>query len=157
MTTTNNPPPRFLYLDEKQWSPRFEETVYTVRVESFQRFEKAPEEGLPSDVGGNSHHPCFYYKVVLRRARTTKAIWRRFSHFQWLYHKVRVAPPTSVNRDNDPASNVPPITLPPGTCWPFQSEKLGEKRVELLTAFLDDMLSREGYASHPAVVTFLEL
>jgi hypothetical protein len=154
MASTDNPPPKFLYLDEKQWSPRFEETVYTVRVESFQRFETAPED-LPSDIGGNTHHPCFYYKVVVRRARTTQTLWRRFSHFQWLYHKVQAAPPPTTSED-DPAVNVP-VKFPPGTCWPFQSEKLGERRVELLTTFLDDMLSRQGYASHPAVVTFLEL
>jgi hypothetical protein len=153
MTLTNESPPKFLYLDEKQWSPRFEETVYTVRVESFQRLDEAPDN-LPADIGGNTHHPCFYYKVVLRRARLTKTLWRRFSHFQWLYNNVRVDPPTT-NQDDSPSNE--PLKLPPGTCWPFQSAKLGENRVELLSTFLDDMLSRQGYASHPSVVTFLEL
>ena len=50
-----------------------------------------------------------------------------------------------------------PLRLPPGTCWPFQSEELAANRVQLLSSFLDDMLSRPGYASHPAVLAFLEI
>ena len=150
---TSNPSPQFLYLPKNQWSPRYEDSFYTVRVEAFQRFEVAPAE-IPSALGGNSHHPCFYFKIILQRGHTTKEIWRRFSNFQWLYNRVQAAPPR-VDEGNSGADN--PLKLPPGTCWPFQSEQLGEKRVKLLGEFLDDMLCRPGYANHPSVLTFLEL
>jgi len=84
-------------------------------------------------------------------------MWRRFSQFQWLYHQVKKNPPPPPDANAAEHQPEEPLHLPLGTCWPFQSEQLGEKRVELLNSFLDDMLSRPGYASHRAVVTFLEL
>ena len=155
---------KFLYLPKSQWSPRFEDSFYTVRVEGFERCTAAPttttrssSEAVADRVKGHSHHPAFYYKVVLHRGTSSQEMWRRFSQFVWLYRQVQASPPPPPTR----IEGVPPqdpLRLPPGTCWwPFQSEDLATKRVELLSGFLDDMLSRPGYASHPAVLTFLEI
>ena len=164
--------PKFLYLPKNQWSPRFEDSFYTVRVDTFQRFDEAPSNATNNDetengdthmrcnIGGHGHHPAFYYKVILRRGTATHEMWRRFSQFQWLWRQVQKSPPheevssTTAQQQQDEDE---PLKLPPGTCWPFQSNELAAKRVQLLTTFLDDMLSRPGYANHPAVLAFLEL
>lgn len=144
--------PKFLYLPRSQWSPRFEDSFYTVRVEGFERCNSAPARSSET-VRGHSHHPAFYYKVVLHRGTTSQEMWRRFSQFVWLYRQVQTSPPPPIEGAPLPET----LRLPPGTCWPFQSQDLATKRVELLSCFLDDMLSRPGYASHPAVLTFLEM
>ena len=100
------------------------------------------------------HDIVFYYKVVVNRGQEQQELWRRFSQFQWLYRTVKASPPPPV--DGAPPETEP-LRLPPGTCWPFQSEELAANRVQLLSSFLDDMLSRPGYASHPAVLAFLEI
>ena len=149
MTLKPRDEPKFLYLPKNQWSPRFEDSFYTVRVEGFERWDSSPPGVMAV---GHAHHPAFYYKVVLHRGQEKHELWRRFSQFQWLHHQVTALPPPPVDGAPPP---VDPIRLPPGTCWPFQSDELATKRVDLLSSFLDDMLSRPGYASHGAVLTFL--
>lgn len=150
-----------MYLPKKMWSPRYEDSFYTVRVDGFYRYESSPAEAMPSSdkrIGGHSHHPAYYYKVILNRSHATQQVWRRFSQFRWLLQQVKASPP--VLRDVNAAEyhqGQEPITLPPGTCWPFQTDELAEKRVGLLGEFLDNLLSRPGYATHPAVLAFLEL
>lgn len=155
MATAPPPPPNLMYLPKDFWSKRYEDSFYTIHVEGYERYAAAPEGSNASarTIGGHGHHPAFYYKVVVYRSNQTKVLWRRFSQFVWLYRQVKAKLPP-------PLPDAPPaqaLRLPPGTCWPFQSEGLAQERVELLSAFLDDLLGRPGYASHPAVVTFLEL
>ena len=150
MTSKQRDQPNFLYLPKNQWSPRFEDSFYTVRIDSFERLDASPPNAIAV---GHTHHPAFYYKVVLHRGQAKQEMWRRFSQFQWLFHQVKASPPPPV----DGAPPLDPLRLPPGTCWPFQSPELATQRVDLLSACLDDLLSRPGYASHPAVLTFLEL
>lgn len=166
MATTDpaqQPAANLMYLPQKMWSPRYEDSFYTVRVDGFHKFESAPEDAATaaaaSGIGGHSHHPAFYYKVILNRSQTTKEMWRRFSQFQWLYRQVNASPPVLADANAaEHQAQAEPLKLPPGTCWwPVQSPQLAAKRVELLGEFLDNLLSRPGYASHPAVVAFLEL
>jgi hypothetical protein len=147
------PPPNLMYLPKDFWSKRYEDSFYSLRVEGYERYEAAPE-GVSTSIGGHGHHPAFYYKVVLYRSNQTIVLWRRFSQFVCLYRQVKADPPPPPPPDAPP---VEVLQLPPGTCWPFQSEGLAQERVALLSAFLDDLLGRPGHASHPAVVTFLEL
>ena len=149
--------PKFLYLPKPQWSPRFEDSFYTVCVDGFQRWDQSPADDTATttlSVGGHAHHPAFYYKVVLQRGSTRREMWRRFSQFAWLYHNVKASPPPPVDGAPPEAE---PLRLPPKTCWPFQSQELAAQRVQLLSSFLDDLLGRPGYASHPAVLAFLEI
>lgn len=134
-----------LYLVPEHWSPRYENTTFTVKVEQTVLMSSAPSSS--SFVGGKSNFPAYYFKVDVFCARKTRSVCRRYSQFQWLYKRLpRI----------DDNGELPP--LPPGTCFcQPQNETFAQNRLEQLREFLRDILQRPGYSSHPAVITFLEL
>ena len=52
-----------MYLPIDQWSPRFDSTFFSIKIESAQRFEKAPV--VKDGIGGKTHCPAVYFDVVV--------------------------------------------------------------------------------------------
>jgi PX domain len=146
------PPPKVLYLPKEDWSPRYDSTFFTVKLEG-KKILLEPPTDVPSSIGGKSNHPAYYYETVVYREHNKQTLLRRYSQFKWLYDQLRASPPTD---DQNP--NAQPIHMPPGTCpFQWQSDAFAQNRLEQLGEFINDVLARPGYASHPAVATFLEL
>jgi PX domain len=141
------PPPanRILYLSKDCWSPRYDSTFYSMQMPAFE--QRASEPPLPLALGGKTHHPAYYYSICVYREQSQTTIWRRYSHFRWLYDQVRDVPMEGE-----------PLSMPPGTCpLHWQTESFAKNRKDELSEFLDSLLQRPGLASHPAVLLFLEL
>jgi hypothetical protein len=134
-----------MYLAHEQWSPRYESTFFTVKMEAVELLSSAPS--VDPSIRGKSNHPAYYYRVEVFCGHTSRAVFRRYSQFQWLYKQL----PADNNRESV-------LVMPPGTCFcQPQDESFAQNRLEQLREFLRDALERPGYASHPSVVAFLEL
>ena len=142
--------PKLLYLPKDSWSPRYDSTFYTVKLEGKQKLSELP--AVPSAIGGKSNLPAYYYEVTVYREHEKKSMLRRYSHFKWLYEQLIWNPP----QDEQP-SDTKPIRLPGACPLQWQDDNFAQTRLERLMDFIDDTLARPGYASHPAVLTFLEL
>ena len=146
-----------MYLPFSYWSPRYDSSFYTVKVDGRERIiEDLPL--VPDEVGGKQDLRAYYYRVTVYREREKTSFLRRYSQFHWLYDQISAKPPTITNeqRENSPGT---PIRMPAKSC-PFiqrQDENFARNRQELLSQFLEDILGRPGYASHEAVCAFLEL
>jgi PX domain len=193
-TRTANPHHQFFYLPKKLWSPRYESDFYSVTVTGHQVFDSPPPEAAASaaaissssvanplhDVmsAGHHHHPAVYYQVTVHRARTTTAVWRRYSHFAWLKRQWKNRPPAmAADAHLSPMGHgqqqqqtqaaliatTPDASFPspcPFFWWLLPDPHRGsflEQRQGDLAAYLDEMLGSPGYPSHPATVAFLEL
>lgn len=102
----------FMFLPKNQWSSRFEETFYTVKVEGFQ-LVTTPVSGTRTTttttttlqaetvhatpdaaaqlpvVPERMSFPAYYYHVVVNRGHGQTTILRRYSQFLWLYHQIQ--------------------------------------------------------------------
>jgi hypothetical protein len=133
--------PPAMYLAYEHWSPRYETTFYTVKIDGFESLRSAPSTS-PS-YGGKSNHPAFYYKLDVFCGHSTRSVLRRYSEFQWLFNQL----PRSAD-----------VVLPPGTCFCYpQDETFAQNRSDQLREFLRDLLQQPTFASHPTVVDFLEI
>jgi PX domain len=161
-----------MFLPKDQWSPRFETTFYSVKIEGYEQLMTAPPPAtrrggqipLPS---GKSSFPAYYYKVVVYRGHHKTTVLRRYSQFKWLYdqlHKAfysRASSSQQSTATRTASGTMQPFpSLPPGTCpWDRQDDSFAACRqdelAELLTAML--VLRPGTNACHPAVVAFLEL
>jgi hypothetical protein len=143
-----------MYLPKDVWSPRYDSTFFTIKLEGKQLLSEPPE-GHP-DLGGKATFPAYYYNVVIFQEHNKKSLQRRYSEFKWLYDQVSKSPPPTTAEE---APNAEPIRMPPGTCplFQWQNEAFAQNRCEALSEFLSDLLERPGYAAHPAVVRFLDL
>merc|ERR1712151_1120351 len=105
-----------------------------------------------SDIGGRTKLPAFYYAVeVCAGSSESLKVFRRYSEFEWLYHKLKSSPTELESLKMFP-------TLPPKTSFcQVQTDDFRYDRQIELKEFLDDVLSRPGYASHPAMKSFLLL
>lgn len=142
-------PPPAMYLAYEHWSPRYETTFYTVKVEGFEMLNAAPENLLKYD-GGKSNHPAFYYKLDVFCGHNKRSILRRYSEFKALLGDV---PRSNVDDDDR-------VAIPPGTCFCYpqqQQESFAQNRLEQLREFMRHLLQQPTVASHPAVMIFLEL
>jgi hypothetical protein len=152
MTPVHPTPSKIVYLPKDCWSPRYDSTFYTVKMEGHQQ-HVATAPSVPLTIRGKSNLPAYYYILGVYREHEKKTIARRYSHFRWLYEQIRLFPPMDAQ---DPQAA--PIHMPPGSCpFQWQNEAFAKNRQEELAEFLDDVLQRPGYASHPAVLAFLEL
>uniref|UniRef100_A0A7S2A771 PX domain-containing protein n=1 Tax=Trieres chinensis TaxID=1514140 RepID=A0A7S2A771_TRICV len=144
------------YLDPKDWSPRFDETFFTIKLESWEVMRSPPERfvGLPK-VGGKTDHPAVYYTIRVLCGRSELTCPRRYSEFRWLYEQLRASPPVPVEGSDDRK----PVPFPPRTCLFHDSrdEDFLNNRLERLCDFIGYMLRQPGFADHPAMVSFLEL
>jgi len=144
-----------MYLLKDSWSPRFDSTFYTVKIEGKQVISAPPlpSLGRRDELGGKPSFPAYYYDVVIYREHSRMALQRRYSEFKWLYDQICKSPPAD---EQDP--NAEPIRMPPGTCpFQWQNDEFAQNRLEQLSELLEDALRRPGYANHPAVIQFLNL
>jgi len=164
-----------MYLPKDLWSPRYDGNFFTVKVEGKQKITSESE--LPSAnetssnnailIGGKTNLPAYYYQVIVYREHEKRTLLRRYSQFKWLYEQLVADPPPlpASMSDEDQVAAVAAmaakgrISMPPGTCSLFQrqDDAFAQNRVEQLDSFLQDVLGRPGYASHPACRAFLEL
>ena len=144
-TSTPSIPQMFLASD--QWSPRFEGTFFTVKVNGYDLLRSPPESvGSSRVASGKGTFPAYYYKIDVCCGHAKHTVSRRFSQFDWLV--------TNVSSHNWP--NLP--VLPPKT-WICQSQdaRFAMHRLEQLRDFLEEFLSQPGIATDSSVVAFLEL
>ena len=133
--------PPVMYLAYEHWSPRYETTFYTVKIDGCESLQSAPSSS--ASCGRNSNHPAYYYKLDIFCGHKTRSVFRRYSEFRWLYNRL-------------PKSNH--VALPPGTCfWYPQDETFAQNRLDQLREFMLDILHQPNFASHPAIIDFLEL
>lgn len=140
-----------MYLEYEDWSPRYQDTFYTVRLEQFELFTSPPKAASqlpPNHLGSKTNFPAYYYKIEVFCGRhQPNIIYRRYSQFKWLY-------------ENLPKSSDSSSGFPPGSgCLFFvpQTETFVKSRKEDLKDFLDGVLSRREVASNEIVAQFLEL
>ena len=144
-----------MYLPKTEWSPRFDSTFFTVTFESKRVVHDATVISVPETMQGRNHYPAYYYEIVIHRGRERSSVWRRFSHFKWLNLQLKASPPAQ-SQPSD--AHAPAISFPSGTCFfQKQDDHFAQDRLLMLQDWLNDVLTRPGYASHPAVVEFLEL
>jgi hypothetical protein len=136
------------FLASDQWSPRFENTFFTVKLESFELIQSPPEESddTPKLVKGKGVFPAYYYKITVCCGHAKHIVLRRYSQFAWLLSQV----PPDTRPD---APEIPPKTW---ICQP-QDAGFAQNRLEQLREFLEEFLQRPGIATDSNVVAFLEL
>jgi PX domain len=170
MTEQQQLPSDLMFLPQDFWSPRYDSTFYTVKLEGFERLTELPPSSSSAGtvlVPGKTNVPAYYYKVVVYREHKRKTLLRRYSQFKWLYSQLLAHPPVppavvSKNNNNQQQQydDTNPIRLSSSAGCPFQwwqDDAFAAHRLEDLTEFLSATLGRPGYARHPAVVAFLEL
>jgi len=136
-----------MFLASDHWSPRFENTFFTVKMEAFELQTSHPAGNEPLGVAqGKGTFPAYYYKIDVCCGHSKHSVLRRFSQFVWLVSKVQPDKPPDAPQ------------LPPGT-WICQSQNaaFARNRLEQLREFLQTFLQRPEVASHPVVAAFLEL
>jgi len=145
------------YLSEKIWSHRFEKRFFTIKCDDpSTSYETSPYS--ESDIGGRTKLPAFYYTVEVCAGSTDPLkIFRRYSEFEWLHHKLKSDPLLSASSSADENAKMFP-TLPPKTSFcQVQTDDFRHDRQIELKEFLDDVLSTPGCARHPAMKSFLLL
>jgi hypothetical protein len=148
MTNANSN--QLMFLHKSTWSPRYDSTFFSVTMET-KEWIRTERPTQPPVISGKTNLPAFYYVITIHREHSKVSIKRRYSDFKWLYEQLKGCPP----HDGDPSTT---IRLPPGSClWQAQTEEFSQNRLLQLRDFLNDVLSRPGYANHPAVRLFLEL
>ena len=140
-----------MYLEHEDWSPRYQDTFYTIRLEKFELFSSPPKIASqlpPNHFGSKTNFPAYYYKIEVFCGRhQPNIIYRRYSQFKWLY-------------ENLPKNSESSIVFPPGSGCFFlapPTESFVKTRKEDLKNFLDGALSRREVASNEIVAQFLEL
>ena len=169
-----------MYLEYGDWSPRYQDTFYTVRLRHFELCNSPPTAAddtattarVPkTTLGGKTNFPAYYYKVeVFCGRRDPRAVFRRYSQFKWLYEKLtrntiaggKNSGGSGTNHDFDDSSGNHrhrDLSFPPGSgclCGP-QNDNFARVRTEQLEEFLLDALTRRGVSNDEAVAQFLEL
>jgi hypothetical protein len=148
-----------MYLEHEDWSPRYEDTFFTVRLDRFKLFASLPDAGADGGddddhtVGGKTNFPAYYYEIEVFCGRhEARIVFRRYSQFKWLYEKL------PKNLTNGSIVNER-LVFPPGSpclCH-SQNDVFAKNRSEQLSEFLKDALTRKGVASQEYVAKFLEL
>ncbi len=140
-----------MYLEYDDWSPRYQDTFFTVRLEDFELLTSSPAatpQLPPNHLGGKSTFPAYYYRIKVFCGRhPPRIIFRRYSQFKWLY-------------DNLPNYSNSGTNFPTGGgcffCVP-NSESVAKSRQAGLKDFLEVALVMRENASSDCVAQFLEL
>eukprot|EP00536_Pseudo-nitzschia_multiseries_P007091 jgi/Psemu1/65877/estExt_Genemark1.C_1600052 len=137
-----------MYLEQEDWSPRYQDTFYTVRMDHFDRFTSPPDNDHhgslpPNDFGAKKTFPAYYYKIeVLCGRHDPKVVYRRYSQ---------------VGNSNS-GEQQQAIQLPPGSgCLCSQNDDFAKNRLEQLREFLNEVLVRREVACSDVVAQFLQL
>mmetsp|Transcript_13049 Transcript_13049/g.38361 ORF Transcript_13049/g.38361 Transcript_13049/m.38361 type:complete len:151 (+) Transcript_13049:221-673(+) len=140
------------FLEPEDWSPRFERSFFTVRLNSHAVLASAPTKCVL--VGGKTNHPAVYFSLEVLCGRTTQVCSRRYSQFQWLLERVTSTPPSS-----GVEPEIRRLKMPPKTCFlnNTRDDDFLSSRQEELFRFLSDLLKIQGVTDHPAMVKFLGL
>ena len=78
-----------MFLVSGQWSPRFENTFFTVKLDGFELLESEPEETGPTILSkGKGTFPAYYYKITVFCGHAKHTVRRRYSQFDWLVSSV---------------------------------------------------------------------
>lgn len=146
-----------MYLAHEDWSPRYESTFFTVKIDGYEHYTSELPPSLPTSnvIGGKTGLPAYYYKITVLCGHQRRTVLRRYSQFEWLYKSL----PRSITHYDEP------LFLPPKSppkllrlfCQPPNDDAFARKRMEQLRDFLRDALMRRGAAQHIAVAQFLEL
>ncbi len=140
------------YLQEKDWSPRFADTFFTFTLNSRTLHNNVPKDGAGSFSPKSSRsHPAIYYNIIVKCGKNVRQFPRRYSQFYSLYEELtKNSPPQGF------APNDQPLHIPGKTCF-YQAvdEEFLDIRQEELARFLDDVLKRPYYISHPSLLAFL--
>ena len=145
-----------MYLPKDQWSPRFDSTFFSVKIESTQTCSSLPN--VREGIGGKTNTPAVYYEVAVFCEHRKITFLRRYSNFKWLYTQLKASPPPPLEVEDELYRESPPLSMPPGTCFfHSQDDAFVAKRKEQLYDLVDDVLSRPGYPKHPAVILFFAL
>lgn len=140
-----------MYLEYDDWSPRYQETFYTVRIEGFQLLASPPEASfqLPhNQLGSKNTFPAYYYEIKVFCGRhPPRIVYRRYSQFKWLYKNI-----SALSKSD--------ISLPSGRscflCAP-STESVAKERTCAFKDFLEEALVRRDIASSEVAAQFLEL
>ena len=136
-----------MFLAADQWSPRFQSTFFTVKMETMDLCGARPPESStePSRIPpGKNTFPAYYFKIVVFSGHAKHSVLRRYSQFDWLVSKVSIG------------TNTPKMPPKAWICQP-QDKAFAKNRLEQLREFLEGFLSQPGIAKDPRVVAFLEL
>ena len=147
-----------MYLPIDQWSPRFDSTFFSVKIEgATKKNDNLPP--LKEGIGGKTNLPAVYYEVSVFCEHRKITFLRRYSNFKWLYDQIEASPPKPPESvDGEAFDEGPPVSMPPGTCFfQVQDDAFIQNRKEQLRELVDDLLKRPGYSEHPAAVLFFEL
>mmetsp|Transcript_32256 Transcript_32256/g.59609 ORF Transcript_32256/g.59609 Transcript_32256/m.59609 type:complete len:160 (-) Transcript_32256:952-1431(-) len=155
-----------MFLPEDQWSPRYEEQFYTIRMKKYTTLH-SPAEAAKRNTdpfgdddacslfglcnNGKKKYPAVYYEIEVLNGTTSHTCLRRYSQFHHLCKKL----------DDDPSGEILGClrkSLPPKTA-PFhkESDDFLEERMVGLHAFLRDLLIRQECVNNPLIEQFLEL
>ena len=121
MATAASTKQQRMFLSYEHWSPRYDDTFFTIKMESAELFDSKPppkrlstslsrnslseEEASESVVGvsndedigqGNTNFPAYYYKIEIFCSRQPSyVIYRRYSQFHWLYKQLQTVQSSS--------------------------------------------------------------
>jgi PX domain len=148
-----------VYLPNDTWSPRYDSTFYTVKLNGFELVHDA----LPSDDGidtirvpGKTNLPAYYYRVDVYRRHERTTLLRRYSQFQWLYHELMTSCDTSSAGILDNAPLHFPSAVVCRLQW-WQDDAFAMTRMQDLAVFLSSALVRPNCSRLLAVRIFLSL
>lgn len=139
------------YLLPEDWSKRYDHTFFTVKLESCKELT-TPPTGMEG-IGGKTNHPAVYFALTIFCQHKKRTLYRRYSNFVWMNEQLKASPPLVSDGSADA-----PLSLPPGTCFfQKQDDAFLQNRLEELQEYVRSLLKKQGYAKHPAVVSFFEL
>jgi PX domain len=149
-----------VYLPNDTWSPRYDSTFYTVKLNGFELVH----DTLPSDgvdrirVPGKTNLPAYYYRVDVYRRHERTTLLRRYSQFQWLYHELMAhSDDTSSSAVVDPTATLHfPSAVVCRFQW-WQDDAFAMTRMQDLAVFLSSALVRPNCSRLSAVRIFLSL
>jgi len=134
-----------MFLAADQWSPRFQSTFFTIKMDTFESCRHPPTSSEPGDIPlGKGTFPAYYFKIDVCSGHMRHSVLRRYSQFEWLLSKVLI---------QATVHGMPPKTW---ICQ-FQDEAFAKNRLGHLREFLEGFLSQPGIAKDLHVVAFLEL
>lgn len=161
-----------MYLPPENWSPRYDHTFFTASVTAATLMRRSGGSTdplpttIPSAIHGKTNLPAYYYHITIQQQHQTRVVLRRYSHFKWWYEQVRDLnthrpPPTTSGSAATASSSVlwsaeSSGELPPAYHFHWQTATFAKLRQEQLSQFVNNLLSRPGYANHPATLIFLE-